>query len=872
MRAMLLVAVVLLVSSTIQAVAQRPFLSYECDPEATRERLEDRFPQSDDELLASVKPRQPLAEENAPPRAAADLLFRLHQTTGEADPGERAARILAALTAPWLEVSEDELRAQITERGALDDSNIAMRLVAWDLARLWRLTGDANAARRCALILQRYAQVMPQWPLVTREGQLRDQDDEAYRRAWDANGLWGVWFVSDIEFGLPVVRAFDMIHASGAMQQLGAVEQIERDLIRHIPEHYLERPLGLGNLTHYMLRSLPLYGMAIPEPHYVHIAVQRYRYIINAMYYADGFWHEGSPSYHKDITVGLTRRAPAAVEGYSDPPGYTCEIDLPRYDHLDLAAEYARQHQRMWDALKKLTFPNKDYAKLHDASFPHGAWWDSKPQRSYPRILGCMGHAILGTGEGDDQAQLHLHYSGTHGHEHYDALSIILFAGGREHLSETKYRAPDDWPSTREWQTMTAGHNTVVIDEQNQQGRFPHESHRRPITEADAMEGISQHAGMTIDIPNWRYRDGGHGNALNDPKLRCFCPDWDTVQVAEAEGERAWYPEPEIYRRTVALVRIDGSQVYAVDIFRVRGGETHDWMLHGCLQDPYTLTTSLDLTPMEGVLHQYLDMLRAADTGEGWTAQFDYQAGSSLRTHVLGAPGTRVIVARGPAMRHEGYADFIDVRRTSGESVFVAVHDAFQGRPNVQSIEPVQWGGPMDVGLRVTLADGRTDLILSSADDGPFAEHATAGGVTFAGRFAHLRFDGDRPVHAYGVDATRLAAGDIDLSGPGWHQGEVIATHRVEAGDEFDAFETDAELPEGLEGRCLVVDLGGTLTQAFIIDRVEARETGSMIYSRDEPGMEIRGELIKMMYYPGWGIPRPCRFHIADTLLRTAEG
>ena len=616
--------------------------------------------------------------------------------------------------------------------------------------------------------------------------------------------------------------------------------------------------MGLGNLLHYTLRSLPVYGMAIPEPRYVHIAVQRYRYLIYGQYYADGFWHEGSPSYHKDITMGLTGQVPAVLKGYSDPPAYTSDIDLPRYDNLDLATEYARQHKRMWDALKKLTFPNKDYAKIHDASFPHGAWWDTRPTESYPRILGCMGHAILGTNADPDQAQLHLHYSGTHGHEHLDALNIILFARGKELISETKYRAPDDWASTREWQTMTAGHNTVVIDERNQEGRFPHASHRRPITEADAMD----------NIPNWRYRAGGHGNILNDGKLRCFCSDWDPVQVAEAEAERAYYPDPELYRRTVALVHADEQQVYAVDIFRTRGGKTHDWMLHGCLQLPYKLEVSPPLSPMEGSLHKYLDQLRVAQTEAPWTATFTYEKGGSLRTHVLGQPGTRVIVARGPAMRHAGYAEFVDVRREGGESCFVAVHDPYEGAPNVKTIEAVAWGDdPMDVGLRIELANGFTDIVLSSADDPPFDEHATADGIAFAGRFAHIRFRGEELVHAYGVDATHLKVGERELSGAGHYEGEIIRTHRIEAGAELDAFETDAKLPAGLEGRCLIIDLGGQLTQAFMIDRVEPTETGAMICSKDEPGMEIRGDLIKMMYYPGWGVPRPCRFHIADTLL-----
>ena len=838
------------------AQAARPFLRYTGDPDKLRKAEAKLLSLSVGRLQQQLVPGDRSAEANRAPIAAVDRLIALFHVTGDKQYAERALLVLRRIAGAYLEAPEQQILSHITERGALDKSNLLMRDLSYDFARIYHLSRDERAAQRCAMILSRLADVMPKWPLVTREGKTKDQDDKAYRMAWDANGLWGVWYWSDLGAGLPVARAFDLIHDSGAMQRLAALDKIERDLIRYQVEHYLERPVSLGNLLHYVLRALPVYGMAIPEPKYVHIAVQRYRYIIQSQYYADGFWHEGAPGYHKDITWGLTRQIPPLLKGYSDPPGYTCDIDLPRYDNLDLAIEYARQHKRMWDALKKLTFPNKDYAKLHDATYPHGAWWDVRPKRSYPRILGCMGHAILGTNPDPDQAQLHLHYSGTHGHEHFDALNIILFARGKELISETKYRAKPGGVSTREWHTMTAGHNTVVIDEKNQLSRFPHPSHRRRITEADAMD----------TVPNWRYRAGGHGNALNDPKLRCFCPDWDAVQVAEAEAERAYYPDPKLYRRTVALVHVDEHEVYAVDVFRVRGGKRHDWMLHGCLQLPYELSTSIALRPMDGKVHKYLDQLRSARTDRGWTATFAYEKGGNLRTHVLPQRESRVIVGRGPAMRRDGYAHFLDVRRDASESCFVAVHDPYERSPNVESIEAVQWDDdPMNAGLRLRLANGCTDLVLSSPEEPPFHERRVAG-VVFAGRFAHIRFRGDQLVHAYGVDASRLKVGEIDLKGPGYYEGEITATHRIEAGAEFDAFDVDAKLPAGLAGRCLVVDLGGVLTQAFTIERVEPTEAGARIYSKDEPGLEIRGDLIKMMYYPGWGIPRPCRFRISDAM------
>ncbi|MFP3904756.1 MAG: heparinase II/III family protein [Armatimonadota bacterium] len=848
---------------------QRPYLKYEGDVEKLQEAVADSMRPGAEELAGQLVVGDRSAEANEKYMADIDSLIALYAETGEQQYADRALLILRTVSEPYLQQSPEEIGAAITPNGVLDDVNVEMRGVAYDLARIYHLSLDPEVAGKVAGIMEGFATHIPDWPLKKRGSEeTTTQDGEQFLRYWGATGIWGSWYHTDMLAHTPLVRAFDLIYDSGVMQKRGTLETIERDCVRHPAELYLKRPMDLFNMTGSALHGLINTGKAVPYPEYIHIAVLRHRYHINGKYYADGFWHEGTPAYHRQISSRIAGSIARELEGYSDPPGFTCDIDLPRYDNLDLEAEYERQYERIWNALKKLTFPGpgKDYAKIHEATWPHPAWYDERVEESKPRLLGCMGHAIVGTGTYPEEAELHLNFSGTHNHEHYDNLNIILWSHGREVLSEGRYRAPADSVTTREWHTATAAHNTVVVDEGNQSTRFS--GHRRKITAKDAMEDIAQHPGMVIDIPNWTHRSNGMGDAHNDGKLRCYATDNPDVQVMEAEAELSWNPSPEIYRRTVALVRVGESGYYAFDVFRVRGGETHDWMLHGCLNIPYELRTSVDLVPREGTLHKYLEDLRAGGTDEPWTATFEYEEGPHLRTHVLGAENTEVIVGQAPAIRKEGYSDFLDVRREGPESCFMAVHDVISdGSPNIESVEAIEWGGSLDCGVTVQLADGRTDIILSSGDDAaPFTRQLVPPGIEFQGRFAFFRTSGDTVENSYAVDTSHLKYGEMTLDGPGFFEGEITATRRIEAGDDTDAFITDAEVPEGQEGRCIIVDLGGELVQSHIIDHIEPTADGTVIHVTDDPGIEIRGDLIRMMYYPGWGIERPAIFHIAGTV------
>ena len=349
------------------------------------------------------------------------------------------------------------------------------------------------------------------------------------------------------------------------------------------------------------------------------------------------------------------------LQGYSDPEGFKSERDGTRFDNLDMMAIMARPFARSDAVMRAVQQPNRTAQVIHDTSFPQKVWWTEPMTEARSFLFGCVGHAILGTGAGKgNMAQASLHFGGTHGHEHLDCLNLILFAKGRELISETRYR-PYDIPNTsRAWHVATAGHATVVVDETNQNSRGSKDCFRRAREPADAVPGI----------PDWPWRWRGHGNCMNDGMLRLFNTDFEKVQVVEADGERSYGTTLALkqYRRTVALVKITESDVYVVDVFRVRGGEVHDYMLHSCLELNHTLTLEPEVTEAKpGKLHKYIDQLRSRKTDGPWTATFAMEdASCSLKTFMMPQPGTEIIVGEGPAMRRRGTAPFIAVRHTGG--------------------------------------------------------------------------------------------------------------------------------------------------------------------------------------------------------------
>src|SRR5205814_3605109 len=118
---------------------------------------------------------------------------------------------------------------------------------------------------------------------------------------------------------------------------------------------------------------------------------------------------------------------------------------------------------------------------------------------------------------------------------HADNLQLSLFAKGGEMLSDLGYTHT----KLRHWTVSTIGHNTVAIDRRDQ---VLHDS---------------------------------------DGDLLLFVPHLKGLAAVEARGERGYPDLAQVYRRQLLLVPVSEVDAYVVDLFRVQGGKTHDWLLHG---------------------------------------------------------------------------------------------------------------------------------------------------------------------------------------------------------------------------------------------------------------------------------------------------
>ncbi len=133
-------------------------------------------------------------------------------------------------------------------------------------------------------------------------------------------------------------------------------------------------------------------------------------------------------------------------------------------------------------------------------------------------------------------------YFGTNGnpyssHPHKDTLNIGLIALGLELMPDHGYPAKTgNDPERYQWTNVTLSHNTVVVNEKSQQDQ------------------------------------DSRGDAIHFDET-------EMVKVMDV-SEPNVYNEVSEYRRSVLNIKIDDENMYAVDFFRVLGGDNHIYSIH----------------------------------------------------------------------------------------------------------------------------------------------------------------------------------------------------------------------------------------------------------------------------------------------------
>lgn len=716
---------------------------------------------------------------------------------------------------------------------------------ARELAILYALTGEKAHARRAALLLDRFAQVFPGWCY---------HYDYPFRQkeVYEANHLpppgahppyrvarWTSWAYRDIPD--PLVRAYDWIRGAEVFEELSrhagvdVASRIEHDLFRNAAEQVLAIPEGYTNMSPATWRMLVTVGRVIGEPRYVHEVVRRVRRFVDTRFFYDGSWPEGSPDYASQSVEWLAGVLDV-LRGYSDPPGYT-DGDGTRFEVLDLADDLPRLRQ-IRASLAKMRLPDGRPVPIHDT------WHSSRRgplAATEPYLLPALGHACLGGGSGEAQAQFHLTWSGAYGHEHADNLSLLLHARGREMLSDLGYTHTRD----RAWTLATAGHNTVVIDGESQ-------------------------------------AFGGRNKPPTDGSLRYFDASDPRVQVVGAEGTRGYPGRAKVYARTLIVVQAGGGRWYAVDVFEVEGGRTHDYFLHGDADAPTSVATEREGTPLATLLPAGLDWKPARHEGDRNLAYEPHYAygylrnlkevsapanvalpatfrpsdsrGPRLRVTFFPQEGSRLILGENPSVRLAGEDDaqldnfkrpFAMLRHSAadGRSVFVATIEPYAEAPFLTAIERIETGGAT-IALRVEVGD-RTDFVVFRAKN-PVRLERAGHLTTFSGDVGVLSLRGGAVEHAYVLGAGGWERGDFSLRSGG----SPGAPLRAVDGDSLVLDGTGGDLPKTGDVARLITDDGWVYP--YTVVGVERRGDAIRLRVAEEPGLtfDATSRKLRLSAYP----------------------
>ena len=457
--------------------------------------------------------------------------------------------------------------------------------------------------------------------------------------------------------------------------------------------------------------------------------------------------------------------------------------------------------QGQWNTI---SLPNGQLPSFGDTPFNN---YFSSHSAGNSALLPAYGTLALGAGTGSQAVQVNQNFTGNNNHMRADMSAFVLWAFNEEYLGNIRYY---NGAIGRNFGEQMLAYNTVQIDRVN----------LTPYADADTYGN----GDLTL------YEPGNNGLALT-----------------EIDGQRAYSSKASRFQRLLLLNTVDLAKPYIVDVFRVTGGTTHDYMFHGAIrwdqngQCSFPLVTNNNLYPMlEGgetwdlaTDTPYYGFWRNVSSNAApGNFQITYSdtsrsAGRDTRLWMTAEPntynvylGTTPVPARDNTVPTNFFnslgltrpSTIIRHRIASGtlQDLFVSVVEPFNvGVTNIVSVTRLPMGGTTNesVGLKITFKDGRVDTCIVNLRN-PQIAGATGGSTTVAtadGQYSLTgrvglqvdRTGGDSRVVTMNATDFKFAGRGLSTPTNTYFSGLIAGETRRINGDSNDAFTTASPLPLG---------------------------------------------------------------------------